>query len=132
MSRQVYLLGLGLVLVAGAFLVTDSLVGRQPGVTEANVRRVRPGMTFSQVEGILGEWTEELQFYPPAICLVVRRNPSPPAFEVWKWRGEDGVAEVRFAPSGRVLSASFEKTAQEASGPKPDGPLDRLRSWLGW
>src|SRR5262249_22484862 len=42
--RLVYLPGVGAILVAGAFVLTDRLVW-PPGLTEANVRRVREGMT---------------------------------------------------------------------------------------
>ena len=55
MPRLVYLAGVGLVLVALAFVVTDAtLIRPQPGATEANVRRVRPGMTIREVEAIVG------------------------------------------------------------------------------
>ena len=47
MSGRVYLLGVGLALVAGAFVLTDWLLAPPltPGVTEANVKRLlsRPG-----------------------------------------------------------------------------------------
>ena len=51
MSRQVYLLGVGMLLVAGALLLTDWAVRPPPapGVTEANVRRIREGMTLEQL-----------------------------------------------------------------------------------
>jgi hypothetical protein len=52
-SRGVYLLGVGLALVALAFALTDALLWR-PGVTEANVRRIRPGMKRTEVEAVLG------------------------------------------------------------------------------
>ncbi len=52
-SKHVYFVGVALFLVTVAFLVTDGLVW-QPGVTEANVRRIRPGMTQAQVETLLG------------------------------------------------------------------------------
>ena len=53
MSRLVYLLGVGIALVAGAFLLTDALLWR-PGATEANARRIREGMTLGEVEAIMG------------------------------------------------------------------------------
>jgi hypothetical protein len=43
----------GLALVVGALLLTDSLLW-QPGLTEDNVRRIRPGMTLAEVEALLG------------------------------------------------------------------------------
>ena len=53
MSRRVYLLGVGLALVALAFVLTDRLLW-QPGLTEVNVKRLRPGMTLAEVEALLG------------------------------------------------------------------------------
>jgi hypothetical protein len=52
MSRRVYLLGVGLAL---ALAVTNWALSLQPGVTEANCRRIRPGMTLAEVETLLGE-----------------------------------------------------------------------------
>ena len=54
MPRRVYLLGVGLALVALALAFTDWALSFQPGVTEANVKRIKPGMTMREVEGILG------------------------------------------------------------------------------
>jgi hypothetical protein len=45
----------GLALVALALLLTDRLLWR-PGLTEDNVRRLRPGMTLAEVEELLGPW----------------------------------------------------------------------------
>ena len=46
MPRGVYLLGVGLALVALAFVLTDALLWR-PGITEAHVRLIREGMTLA-------------------------------------------------------------------------------------
>ncbi|MCI0457274.1 MAG: hypothetical protein L0Z62_09875 [Gemmataceae bacterium] len=54
MSRQVYLLGVGLILVAVVFLITDYVLGPRPGVTVANFRRIQVGMTFEEVTDRLG------------------------------------------------------------------------------
>ena len=54
MSRRIYLLGVGLALVALALAFTDWALSFQPGVTEANARRIRPGMTQEAVESLLG------------------------------------------------------------------------------
>ena len=45
MSRRVYLLDMGLALVALALAVTDWALSLRPGVTEAHARRIRVGMT---------------------------------------------------------------------------------------
>jgi hypothetical protein len=54
MSRQTYFLGLGMALVALAFVVTDEFFPGTPVVTERNCKRIRPGMTLGEVEDILG------------------------------------------------------------------------------
>jgi hypothetical protein len=115
MSRGVYLLGVGIVLVAGAFLLTDRLLWR-PGVTEANVRRIRPGMTVQQVEGLLGGPAR----YP------VSQNDGWDRSWAGLWFGPDGVADVYFDQHGRVEDGKFVWNQ-----PRPPGPLDRLLSGLG-
>jgi hypothetical protein len=52
MSKRVYLLGVGL-LVALAFVITDGLLW-EPGVTEANVRRIRRGRQAPDSNSIRG------------------------------------------------------------------------------
>ena len=114
MSRRVYLLGVGLALVALAFVVTDALLWR-PGVTEANVRRIRPGMKRTEVEAVLG-----------------RQNGGTiimgglPRIEVWE--GECGVANVQFDRQGGTQAAQF----LTAPPTRESNPLARLRAWLGW
>src|SRR5437868_2415316 len=54
MPRWVFLLGVGLLLVAGAFVVTDAALAPTPGVTGENCDRIRKGMTLANVEAILG------------------------------------------------------------------------------
>ena len=53
MSRRALLWLAGVTLVALALLLTDRLLW-QPGLTEDNVRRLRPGMTLAEVEALLG------------------------------------------------------------------------------
>ena len=53
MRKRAYLWLAGLALVVGALLLTDRLLW-QPGLTEDNVRRLRPGMTLAEVEALLG------------------------------------------------------------------------------
>jgi hypothetical protein len=54
MPRSVFLLGIGLCLIALALITTDWLLGLQPGVTEANVKRIRKGMGEEEVGANLG------------------------------------------------------------------------------
>ena len=89
MPRGVFLLGVGLLLVAGAFLVTCAALGPAPGVTEANVRRIRQGMALAEVESILGGRGKiPVGYGAPTLRM---------------WEGDAGVALVRvthIAPSG--------------------------------
>ena len=92
MSRKVFLLGLGLSLIALAFALTQYVLDLQPGVTEANIKRIREGMTVQQVEAILG---------------APRRFQTDPAIGWW-WEGETGTAVVVFDENERVhIIASF-------------------------
>ncbi len=114
MSRRVYLLGVGITLVALVFVVTDALLGACPGVTAANVRRVRPGMTEAEVTAILG---------PPS-CLAAHEKKG---YWVRLWLANEAVATVRFDDAGLVQCAWFDSIP-----PLQPGPLARLRAWLGW
>jgi hypothetical protein len=108
MSRRVYLLGVGLALVALAFVVTDALLW-EPGPTEANFNRIRVGMTLAEVERLLGPPSDSMNCPP----LVV-------------WRSAAGCASASFF-GGRVTQAGWEPSA----APRPS-PLAHLRAWLGW
>jgi hypothetical protein len=50
MRRRALLRLAGLALVVGALFLTDRLLW-QPGLTEDNVRRIRPGITLAEVGG---------------------------------------------------------------------------------
>ena len=109
MSRRVYLLGVGLALVALGLAFTDWALSLRPGVTEANARRIRPGMTLAEVEGLLGEaWLG-------------------PGDEWGVWYGDDGFVTVYYSrDSRRVTRVWFDRHAESRS------PIARLRAWLGW
>jgi hypothetical protein len=129
MSGRVYLLGLGLALVAGAFVLTDALLWR-PGVTEASVRRVQPGMTLKEVEAMLGG---PGSLKPRSSRWIWRRKwIRETSFE---WAGPAGVVEVTFLRDQwfegdvRLGSLVDEVTFARRTGANP---LGRLRAWLGW
>jgi hypothetical protein len=111
MSRQVYLLGVGLLVVA-AGAVTDGLLAALPGPTEANARRVRAGMTMGEVEALLDG---------PGRILG-RSYKFRCRYDLYEW---DAVL-VAFDLRGRALSASFHPREQ----PSLSLP-GRLRAWLG-
>ena len=120
MSKRVFFCGVALVLVAVAFLLTDQLLW-EPGVTAANVRQLRPGMTMQEVEGILGG----LPLYPE------NEFNLPPAYSPGfglsfrLWRGKGGTAIVYVNERNQVVWAEFAPGRQA-------GDLARIRAWLGW
>jgi hypothetical protein len=115
MNRQLYLLGVGLALMAGALAFTDWALSLRPGVTEGNVRRIRPGMKRTEVEAVLGRQNGG--------TIIMGGLPR-----INVWEGECGVANVQFDRHGGSQAAQFV-----AAPPAPEsGPLARLRAWLGW
>ena len=102
----------------GAFLVTCAALEPAPGITAANVRRIRPGMTREEVEALLGgphhsaSWENMRAVWP-----------SP-----WAglWRGSDGCVTVVFDPPGRVRGAEFRPDPG-----RPPGPLNPFRKAIG-
>jgi hypothetical protein len=160
MSGRVYLLGVGLALVGLAFAVTDWALSLRPGVTEANVRRLREGMTLAEVEAILGgPGTEKVLGKVP----LWRPGDAPPEFVLAtsiKTVVADGEPakftevphEIDFSGWTDALMRtpqalrSWKGTRGEAEVlfdqdgrvlefqflPSQDDPLARLRAWLGW
>jgi hypothetical protein len=115
MSRRVYLLGVGLALVALGLAFTDWALSFQSGVTEANVNRVRPGMTLAEVEALFGcRWRAG---------FINNGTPGELGFE---WEGARGVADVSFDLKHRARKATWYRHSRANS------PFSRLRDWLGW
>jgi hypothetical protein len=117
MSRRVYLLGVGLVLVALGLAFTDWALSLQPGVTEANFRRIRVGMTMAEVAAILGQ--------PGPRQPRADRNGVRVEGGLHVWRGQDG-AYILTLGGERVNCIAWQ-------GPnRTPGLFARLRAWLGW
>src|SRR5262245_46758429 len=95
MPRLTYLCGLALLLLAGAFLLADWLTW-QPGVTEANVRRLRPGMPLAEVEAILGGKPDDV--YGPG-------HDFPRQIRAWHGRAGRAWVTVRY---GAVDQAGWD------------------------
>src|SRR5205085_2321271 len=112
MPRWVFLLGVGLALVAGAFVAVEAALGPHAGITERNCQRIRPEMGYPEVERIFGR--------PPDRCWGLM--PSNPDGVAW-WSDAEGAAVVYFDWEGRVVSAAFRCTRPPL--------LRRLRDWLG-
>src|SRR5215470_14979570 len=108
MSRRLYLRYLlGVALIALALLLTDRLLW-QPGLTEDNVRRIRPGMTLAEVEAPLGGPAAD-SFEMPADYPAYRWQRE------WREGGESVV--VQFWADGRVMAAAGGGRRQP--GPPP-------------
>src|SRR5262245_44714857 len=107
MPRLTYFSGLALLLLAGAFLLTDHLLAPAPGVTEANALRVRKGMSWAWVERVLGgPATEEVDFLDGRFGV---------------WAAGAGLVAVEFDPAGRVT----------ASGPRTGAQAKLIRAYGG-
>jgi hypothetical protein len=105
---------------------TERLLEPPPGVTEANLRRIRKGMTLANVEAIFGRAADEQ--------TTGISSTEPTCFVVRTWRGQAWDATVSFGQdSGRVCGV-FRTNA--GAGPSVDtegtNPLDSLRSLFGW
>ncbi|HYT90667.1 MAG TPA: hypothetical protein VEL76_18310 [Gemmataceae bacterium] len=91
MSKRVYFGGVALYVVALAFLLTNWLV-RPPGVTEANVRRIQPGMTRVEVVALLGRGPDmEMGGWHPNLV----------------WFADSGSATVTLSTNGLVMWAHW-------------------------
>jgi hypothetical protein len=130
MSRRVFLLGVGLALVALGLAFTDrALTPARAQITEAAFRRIGPGMPRQEVEAILGG--------PPGDYMTDHRFL---ALDIWgngvlmrpgqraEWWGDGGIIQVGFDPADRTIWTRFVAVLRPS--PQP-GPLDRLRAWLG-
>jgi hypothetical protein len=119
MPRLVYLCGVALVLLAGAFLLARELTWR-PGVTADNVRRIKAGMTLEEVEALLGE--------EGTLFVDTRDRRGRWRLTVYTWDSGAGAATVRVrrGEGGRV-----EVIGTPTFAPKQSGPLDPLRRAFG-
>src|SRR5262245_29038433 len=134
MSKRTFLFGLSIVALAPAFVTVDHFCW-SPGLTKANMRRIRVGMTLEEVKAILGNW--------PALM----GQEGHPAF--WADRvSQDDLAYASGLGNGRVVVNWADNKVYKVQvcfrggrvvqpviwiGPKDDpGPLAHLRAWLGW
>src|SRR5262245_49981877 len=129
MPRRVYLLGLGLTLVALGLAFTDWALSLRPGVTERNVRRIREGMTLPEVEALFGGCART-EFDIHAACRQTPGACYPTRWwtrSAWRrdWQGVEGTVTVTFGLDGTVTETAFERSDRPSS-------FARLRAWLGW
>jgi hypothetical protein len=137
---------LGLAVVAVSLAVVTWLSGPRTAITVASAATIEPGMTLAEVESLLGgpAWDETTgqvaldQDDTPAggapdliRALRVRQqfylidsltlDPRVP-----RWQSNHVLVGVRFDAEGRV--ADFYAFPMRSVN---EGPLDRLRRWLG-
>ena len=136
MSKQVFLLGIGLALVALAFAVTDRAlrIPRDAWRWES-ARRIREGMTRADVERALGAPGNSRQWPldPDRWCrhflevsAVVFQAHHKQEIETWEFDG--GTLVVCFLKGyGRVSWAQFVPDP-----PDPAPAFEHARAWLGW
>jgi hypothetical protein len=98
-------------LLAAGFALVEWLRWR-PGVTEANVGHIQPGMTLEEVETIFGG--------PPRARLDGG---------IMTWRGEAGVAFVAFDERGRVIGAALHPCQSSPKRPRRQRPAHGYRGW---
>src|SRR5262245_47887788 len=133
MCRQVYLLGVGLLVVALAFVVTQATLRPRPGVTEANVRRIREGMTLGKVESILGgpsrsAWDMQEGRVPRSGEPRWVRNWDEKGLSVQVWFSTEEVVIWAI-----VLDPNDPRGWRDVQDVRPQlSRLARLRAWLGW
>jgi hypothetical protein len=123
MSKHVFLLGVGLALVALALAFTDWALGLRPGVTKSNARRILPGMKMRDVEAILGPGGKS-----GGIIVSGRGHQCR---EEWWWESNKGCVLVVFDGMVGRNNDPPVRIAVWLGRPSPQSPLEQLRSWLG-
>jgi hypothetical protein len=120
MSRGVFLLGVGVALVALGLSATDRALSLLPGITEANTRRICVGMTLFEVETKLGG--------PPTRRFRDGPNAGPYFLDAI-WEGKEGTCRVLFRQD---TWHGTERATDVFYISKHNGFIARLRTWFGW
>ncbi|SRR5260370_20599094 len=108
---RVCLLVSPLVLGGAAFCLSD----RDP-ITQANYDRIKPGMTYENVQAILGNgWILGVSFRGGTMLL---------------WRGTRGTISVSF--SGHPLWGDSGIANNAVFTPNSQTILERIKNWLGF
>jgi hypothetical protein len=130
MRRRRLLLAAGLLALLGVAGLLLAWLTPHPGagITKENYERIREGMTFAEVEAILGP--EGYQTKRPLIVPV-----SGPTFPRW-WIGDDAIITIEFGPKGwgppTPPFAEWQVTNKHYAERPPEPFLDRLRRLLPW
>src|SRR5262245_59735696 len=120
----------GLALVALALFLTDSLLW-QPGLTEDNVRRLRPGMTLAEVEALLGgPATETIDWQAEGSFISAVRSGGPARAPATFARTPWGPGRGRWRCEKRLAAGQETRTINNYGYPLPvlavsEGPFHR-------
>src|SRR5262245_21032151 len=109
MPRLVYLTGVGIGLVAIAFALTCQVLDALPGVTEANVRRIKPGMLRTEVEALFGRAAD--------VILPRPYHLGPGIPTIASWSTGRGAAYICFEGDGRVSEAAWHLASLDPPPP---------------
>jgi hypothetical protein len=132
MSGRVYLLGVGVMLVALAFVVCDHLL-RDP-ISPGTYRRILSCVTAEEVQTVIGLPSEaEFGVAPREKLTLVEGgadNIGRFGNRLWlrSWRGRDWLITVYVDKRGVVVSRELCRITR----PEQPGPLSRLCAWIGW
>jgi hypothetical protein len=120
MSRRTRrLLPLVLLVATVPLAVAAWLLWPPTAITPKNAERIRPGMTLAEVEAILGgPARDEAPKQPPLVNIQSVRPDR-------EWNSDQVSVCVFLDAAGRV------RECRAFLVPRPPGPVDRLRRWLG-
>jgi hypothetical protein len=114
MSKRMYWLGVGVVLVALAFVVVNWLL---PDPTPPIVNRIKPGMGLDEFVKLIGRHGVN-----PYSSIIMRES-------------QEGARLIWDTPEGRVV-VTFDNRNWVVRGsvfkPHTPSPWSRIRAWLGW
>jgi hypothetical protein len=116
-TRRLLLLALPAALVTAA--LTGWLLWSRTAITAANAARIEKGMTLAEVEALLGGPARDEAPDHPRENLLRGVRPDH------EWHSQFVTVNLYLDSDGRV------REYRATLPPRPPGPLDVLRRWLG-